>query len=129
VRHRTDPVTSQPQSTTKKAVEAVPHAVDPNRAAQQGSVGMRLLDDIFPLVEGFYADLHKSPELSHAEERTASGVAEWLSRTGYDVHGGIGGTGVVGILRNGPGPTVMLRADMDALPLEEKTGLPYASTA
>ena len=81
---------------------------------------MRLLDEIFPLVEGFYVDLHKNPELSHAEERTASGVAEWLNRTGYDVHRGIGGTGVVGILRNGPGPTVMLRADMDALPLEEK---------
>lgn len=107
----------------------MPHAVDPNRAAQHGSVVMRLLDEIFPLVEGFYVDLHKNPELSHAEQRTASGVAEWLSRTGYEVHKGIGGTGVVGILRNGPGPTVMLRADMDALPLEEKTGLPYASTA
>ncbi len=107
----------------------MPHAVDPNRAAQHGSVVMRLLDEIFPLVEGFYVDLHKNPELSHAEHRTASGVAEWLTRTGYEVHKGIGGTGVVGVLRNGAGPTVMLRADMDALPLEEKTGLPYASTA
>lgn len=107
----------------------MPHAVDPNRAAQHGSVVMRLLDEIFPLVEGVYVDLHKNPELSHAEQRTASVVAEWLNRTGYEVHKGIGGTGVVGILRNGPGPTVMLRADMDALPLEEKTGLPYASTA
>jgi hippurate hydrolase len=110
-------------------VETVPHAVDPNRAAQHGSVVMRLLDEIFPLVEGFYVDLHKNPELSHSEHRTASGVAEWLTRTGYEVHKGIGGTGVVGILRNGPGPTVMLRADMDALPVEERTGLPYASTA
>ncbi|WP_159943179.1 MULTISPECIES: amidohydrolase [unclassified Nocardiopsis] len=110
-------------------MEAVPHAVDPNRAAQHGNAVMRLLDEIFPLVEGFYVDLHKNPELSHAEHRTASGVAEWLTRTGYEVHKGVGGTGVVGILRNGPGPTVMLRADMDALPLEEKTGLPYASTA
>jgi len=110
-------------------VETVPHAVDPDRAAQHGSVVMRLLDELFPLVEGFYVDLHKNPELSHAEQRTASGVAEWLTRTGYEVHKGVGGTGVVGILRNGPGPTVMLRADMDALPLEEKTGLPYASTA
>ncbi|GAA1453785.1 amidohydrolase [Nocardiopsis tropica] len=109
-------------------METVPHAVDPDRAAQHGSVVMRLLDELFPLVEGFYVDLHKNPELSHAEQRTASGVAEWLTRTGYEVHKGIGGTGVVGILRNGPGPTVMLRADMDALPLEEKTGLPYAST-
>ena len=107
----------------------MPHAVDPNRAAQHGSVVMRLLDEIFPLVEGFYVDLHKNPELSHSEHRTASGVAEWLTRTGYEVHKGVGGTGVVGILRNGPGPTVMLRADMDALPVEERTGLPYASTA
>ncbi len=106
----------------------MPHAVDPNRAAQHGNVVMRLLDELFPLVEGFYVDLHKNPELSHAEHRTASGVAEWLTRTGYEVHKGVGGTGVVGVLRNGPGPTVMLRADMDALPLEEKTGLPYAST-
>ncbi|WP_121187548.1 amidohydrolase [Nocardiopsis sp. Huas11] len=110
-------------------METVPHAVDPNRAAQHGSVVMRLLDEIFPLVEGFYVDLHKNPELSHSEHRTASGVAEWLTRTGYEVHKGVGGTGVVGVLRNGPGPTVMLRADMDALPVEERTGLPYASTA
>ncbi|GHC93948.1 hypothetical protein GCM10007079_43930 [Nocardiopsis terrae] len=110
-------------------METVPHAVDPNRAAQHGSVVMRLLDELFPLVEGVYVDLHKNPELSHSEQRTASVVAEWLNRTGYEVHKGVGGTGVVGILRNGPGPTVMLRADMDALPLEEKTGLPYASTA
>ncbi|WP_028646845.1 amidohydrolase [Nocardiopsis sp. CNT312] len=110
-------------------METVPHAVDPNRAAQHGSVVMRLLDELFPLVEGFYVDLHKNPELSHAEHRTASGVAEWLNRTGYEVHTGVGGTGVVGLLRNGPGPTVMLRADMDALPLAERTGLPYASTA
>ncbi len=107
----------------------MPHAVDPNRAAQHGSVVMRLLDELFPLVEGFYVDLHKNPELSHSEQRTASGVAEWLTQTGYEVHTGVGGTGVVGVLRNGPGPTVMLRADMDALPLEERTGLPYASTA
>lgn len=106
----------------------MPHAVDPDRAAQHGNVVMRLLDELFPLVEGFYVDLHKNPELSHAEHRTASGVAEWLTRTGYEVHKGVGGTGVVGVLRNGPGPTVMLRADMDALPLQEKTGLPYAST-
>ncbi|MFI6577175.1 amidohydrolase [Nocardiopsis sp. NPDC050513] len=110
-------------------METVPHAVDPNRAAQHGSVVMRLLDELFPLVEGFYVDLHKNPELSHSEQRTASGVAEWLTQTGYEVHTGVGGTGVVGVLRNGPGPTVMLRADMDALPVAERTGLPYASTA
>ncbi|CAM3682973.1 hypothetical protein GCM10009799_42660 [Nocardiopsis rhodophaea] len=90
---------------------------------------MRLVEEIFPLVEGFYVDLHKNPELSHAEYRTANSVAEWLTRSGFEVHTGIGGTGVIGLLRNGDGPTVMLRADMDALPMEEKTGLPYASTA
>ncbi|WP_338022784.1 amidohydrolase [Allosalinactinospora lopnorensis] len=107
----------------------MPHAVDPRRVAEHGSVVMRLADEIFPLVEGFYVDLHKNPELSHHEHRTARAVAEWLTRAGFEVETGIGGTGVVGVLRNGAGPTVMLRGDMDALPLQEKTGLPYASTA
>lgn len=114
---------------SKKAVDAVPHAVDPQRVADHGSVVMRLVEEVFPLVEGFYVDLHKNPELSHQEKRTAKAVAEWLSRAGYEVETGIGSTGVVGVLRNGEGPTVLLRADMDALPMEEKTGLPYASTA
>ena len=107
----------------------MPHAVEPTRAAQHGGAVMRLVDEVFPPVEGFYVDLHKNPELSHQEFRTASAVAEWLRAAGYEVHTGVGGTGVVGLLRNGDGPTVMLRADMDALPVEEKTGLPYASTA
>jgi amidohydrolase len=63
------------------------------------------------------------------EEKTAEKVASRLRALGYEVTSGIGGTGVVGLLRNGPGPTVMLRADMDALPIEEKTGLPYESKA
>ncbi|WP_106583571.1 amidohydrolase [Murinocardiopsis flavida] len=110
-------------------MDAVPHAVDPQRVADHGSAVMRLVEEIFPLVEGFYVDLHKNPELSHQEKRTAKAVAEWLSRAGYEVETGIGSTGVVGVLRNGEGPTVLLRADMDALPMAEKTGLPYASTA
>ncbi|WP_200813610.1 amidohydrolase [Marinactinospora thermotolerans] len=110
-------------------MEAVPQAVDPQRVAQHGEAVMRLVDEIFPLVEGFYVDLHRNPELSHQEHRTSRAVAEWLSRAGFEVASGVGGTGVVGVLRNGPGPTVMLRGDMDALPVEEKTGLPYASTA
>lgn len=76
--------------------------------------------------EDFYRDLHRHPELSHQEHRTAAKVAETLA--GYRVHTGIGGTGVIGILDNGPGPTVLLRADMDALPVLEDTGLPYASS-
>ena len=76
-----------------------------------------------------YCDLHAHPELSFQEERTAGIVADRLRALGYDVTTGIGGTGVVGILDNGPGPTVLLRADMDALPMAEKTGLDYASTS
>ena len=63
------------------------------------------------------------------ERRTAAKAAEQLKAAGYDVTEGVGNTGVVGVLRNGDGPTVMLRADMDALPVREATGLPYASTA
>lgn len=79
--------------------------------------------------EDFYRDLHRHPELSHQERRTAGKVAERLNACGFDVHQDVGGTGVVGVLRNGSGPSVLLRADMDALPVEEKTGLSYASTA
>lgn len=78
--------------------------------------------------EDLYRDLHAHPELSHQEHRTAGLVAERLRRSGFDVQEGIGGTGVVGVLRNGDGPGVLLRADMDALPVTEATGLPYAST-
>ena len=75
-----------------------------------------------------YRDLHAHPELAFAERRTASIVAERLHGLGYQVTAGVGGTGVVGVLENGDGPTVLLRADMDALPVLEQTGLPYAST-
>lgn len=68
-----------------------------------------------------YQDLHAHPELSFQETRTAALVAEKLASWGYDVHAGIAGTGVVGILDNGPGPTALLRADMDALPVLEQT--------
>ncbi len=78
--------------------------------------------------EDFYRHLHQHPELSHQEHDTAAAVARRLRGFGYDVHEGIGGTGVVGILRNGDGPAVLLRADMDALPVKEDSGLPYAST-
>lgn len=107
----------------------MPQAVDPQHTADYGAAVIRLVDEVFPLVEGLYIDLHHNPELSHAEHRTARAVAEWLSRSGYEVAEGVGGTGVVGVLRNGEGPTVLLRGDMDALPMEEQTGLPYASTA
>jgi len=85
------------------------------------------LDAIYPKVESLYLDLHRNPELSLHEEKTAAKIAEQLRSLGFDVTTGIGGTGVVGILRNGAGPTVMIRAELDALPVPEKTGLPYAS--
>jgi len=76
-----------------------------------------------------YVDLHQHPELSFAEHRTAGIVATALLGLGYEVHTGLGRTGVVGVLENGDGPTVLLRADMDALPVLEQTGLAYASVA
>jgi amidohydrolase len=77
--------------------------------------------------EELYRDVHRHPELSHEEHRTAGLVAEHLRGAGYEVHEPVGSTGVVGVLANGDGPVVLLRADMDALPVREATGLPYAS--
>ncbi len=82
---------------------------------------------IYPDVEALYLDLHRNPELSLHEQQTSAKLAERMKALGYEVTTGVGGTGVVAVLRNGHGPTVLLRTDMDALPVEEKTGLPYAS--
>lgn len=84
---------------------------------------------IAPGLLEIYRDLHQHPELSMQEHRTANIVAEHLERLGYTVTRGVGVTGVVGLLHNGDGPNVMLRADMDALPMAEDTDLPYASSA
>ena len=80
-------------------------------------------------LEAIYVDLHKHPELSFQETRTAGVVVATLGEFGIEFTEGVGRTGVVGVIRNGEGPTVWLRADMDALPVEEASGLPYASTA
>ncbi|EFL42897.1 amidohydrolase [Streptomyces griseoflavus] len=87
------------------------------------------LDDVRADVEDLYRDLHRHPELGLREHRTAKKAADALRDLGYDVTEGVGGTGVIGVLANGDGPVVMARADMDALPVRERTGLPYASTA
>ncbi|WP_417556506.1 amidohydrolase [Microbacterium sp.] len=79
--------------------------------------------------EELYRDLHQHPELSHQETRTAAKAADLLESWGFRVERGVGGTGVVGVLTSGEGPTVLMRADMDALPVREATGAPYASTA
>jgi amidohydrolase len=80
-------------------------------------------------LEALFVDFHRNPELSFMETRTAAIMARELREAGAEVTEGVGGTGVVGILRNGPGPVVLVRADMDGLPVQEKSGLPYASTA
>lgn len=85
------------------------------------------LDKMLPELEALYKDIHRHPELSMQETRTAGIAADHLRTSGFEVTTGVGKTGVVGVLRNGDGPTVMLRADMDALPIKEATGLPYAS--
>src|SRR4051812_9298496 len=86
------------------------------------------INAVLPELEAAYKDIHANPELSMQETRTAGIAANHLKANGFEVTTEIGKTGVVGILRNGDGPTVMLRADMDALPIKEATGLPYAST-
>ncbi|QGZ66533.1 M20 family metallopeptidase [Paraburkholderia acidisoli] len=83
---------------------------------------------LLPELETVYRDIHQHPELSMQEFRTAALVAERMEKLGFEVTREVGVTGVVALLRNGEGPTVMLRADMDALPVTEATGLPYAST-
>lgn len=82
---------------------------------------------VFPEAHSFYLELHEHPELSGHEVHTASALATRLRAAGYDVTEQVGNTGVVAILKNGAGPTIMLRTELDALPVEEKTGLPYAS--
>ncbi|MGY0489046.1 amidohydrolase [Streptomyces sp. WG-D5] len=90
---------------------------------------LKPLDGIRPWLEDLYTDLHAHPELGFQEHRTAAKAAESLRADGFEVTEGMGGTGLIGVLRGGAGPTVPLRADMDALPVAEATGLPYASTA
>lgn len=82
-----------------------------------------------PSLMAIYRDLHANPELSMQETRSAARLAAEARRLGFTVTEGVGGTGVVAVLENGPGPVLMLRADMDGLPVEEQTGLPFASRA
>src|SRR6185437_11165040 len=91
-------------------------------------IAMAKVGQLLPNLEALYKDIHSHPELSMQETRTSEIAATRLTDAGYQVTTGVGKTGVVGLLRNGDGPTVMLRADMDALPVHEETGLPYAST-
>jgi hippurate hydrolase len=109
-----------------------PAAAQDNRAksgARPADVASvrQLLDGEAASLVALYKQLHAHPELAMQEERTAARLAKELRLAGFDVTEKFGGTGVVAVLRNGAGPTILVRADMDGLPIEEQTGLPYAS--
>ena len=89
----------------------------------------RSLDAQYPHLKAIYEDIHIHPELGFQEERTAAKLAGEMKALGFEVTEGVGKTGIVALYKNGPGPTVMIRTELDALPLAEKTGLPYASHA
>ncbi|MDE2220203.1 MAG: amidohydrolase [Gammaproteobacteria bacterium] len=98
-------------------------------AAAQPQAGVPEVAPLLPELEALYRDLHEHPELGFQEQRTAAELAARVRALGYEVTTGVGKTGLVALLRNGPGPTVMLRTELDALPIEEQTGLPFASRA
>ncbi|MEL7478422.1 MAG: M20/M25/M40 family metallo-hydrolase, partial [Pseudomonadota bacterium] len=93
------------------------HALDLNKSVQQS----------LPKLNQLYLHLHQNPELSYQEEQTGKRLAKELKQLGFEVTSNVGGYGVVGLYKNGNGPTVMIRADTDGLPIVEQTGKPYAS--
>jgi amidohydrolase len=101
----------------------MPHSMNTDLAGEL----RRWIDHAYPDLLTYYQELHASPELSGKEQETAERLAQALAVRGMNVTTGVGGHGVVGVFENGPGPTVLIRAEMDALPIEEKTQLPYAS--
>jgi hippurate hydrolase len=104
-------------------------AVQPAAAAADDATTKAVEAEYDRSLAALFLDFHQNPELGFLENRTATKMAAELKAAGLEVTSGVGGTGVVGILRNGKGPTILLRADMDGLPVEEKTGLAYASKA
>jgi amidohydrolase len=85
------------------------------------------IDHLYPGIEALYIDIHSNPELAFQEKQTAAKLASRVKELGYEVTTGVGGTGVVALLKNGAGPVVMLRTELDALPVTEQTGLPFSS--
>ena len=110
-----------------RAVLALAFIAAPLHAQRTGGVAAEV-DAAYQKGEALYVELHKSPELSFHESATATRIATELRALGFDVTTGVGGTGVVGVLKNGAGPTVLLRTELDALPVTEATGLAFAST-
>ena len=96
--------------------------------AQQNDLHAAVAEDYRENLAELFDHFHRNPELSGRETRTAARMAQELRLLGYDVTTGVGGAGVVAVMRNGPGPTVLMRADMDGLPLQERSGLANAST-
>jgi amidohydrolase len=93
----------------------------------QTSTPSREVESVYPNAHALYLDIHEYPELSMHETQTAAKLATQFRNLGYDVTEHVGNTGVVAVMKNGTGPTILLRTELDALPVEEKTGLPYAS--
>jgi hippurate hydrolase len=106
--------------------EAAPQTGDVAKEKAQIDAG---LDKAWPHLEALYRDIHQHPELAFQEAETAAKLAKEMRALGFEVTEHVGKTGLVAIYKNGPGPTVMVRTELDALPMEEKTGLPYASHA
>src|SRR5882757_9677709 len=100
--------------------------LDPVKAKAEIDAG---LDKAYPHLDALYKDIHAHPELGFQEVETAAKLAREMRALGFEVTEHVGKTGIVAICKNGPGPTVMVRTELDALPMEEKTGLPYASHA
>lgn len=114
--------------TVLRASAALALSIASPLGAQTNSGIVAEVQNAYASSEAIYVDLHKTPELSLHENETAAKLANGLEQLGYEVTTGVGRTGIVGILKNGNGPTVMLRTELDALPVTENTGLPFAST-
>ena len=122
--------------TFRLALAAAALMTTPHVASAQGfdPVAARtaidaVLDRTYPALDALYKDLHTHPEVGFQETRTAALLAAKMRKLGFTVTEKVGKTGIVAIYRNGPGPVVLVRTELDALPMEEKTGLPYASKA
>ena len=109
-------------------LSALAFLVGSGAGAQGRSTITAEIQAVYPRAEALYIELHKAPEISWREKETSARLAKELREIGYEVTTEVGRTGVVGVLRNGAGPTVMLRTELDALPVTEATGLPFAST-
>lgn len=125
--HRIILVAALGMAGTLAAAEPSANKKDPSPFQQQTGEIRKRIDDQFQHLESLYKHLHENPELSLQEEKTSARLVEELKAAGFQVTEKVGGYGVVGVLKNGPGPTVLVRTDMDALPVVEQTGLAYAS--